>query len=206
MQIFRQLSFVLFFIVLLPLSACSSKLSLPYLSPDDRILAFGDSLTYGSGAKRNESYPYVLQKLLNRQVINAGIPGELSYQGLLRLPDLLDKFQPKLLILCHGANDILKRRDLDVMADNLIKMIVLAKERDISVVLLGVPQYSLFLTMLEQYNDIAEKMDVVLLADILPDILSDRTLKADYVHPNKAGYQLMADEIYAALQERGATD
>ena len=81
------------------------------------ILAFGDSLTFGYGAAKEQSYPAQLSALINRPVINAGISGELSGQGLTRLEALLALHKPQLLLLCHGANDMLKKRNLDVMAD-----------------------------------------------------------------------------------------
>lgn len=94
------LSFV--FVVLL--SACGDDApSISKLASDAVILAFGDSLTHGNGAKENESYPAVLQELTGRKVINAGISGEESEPGLNRLPGLLEQHKPQLLILCHGG-------------------------------------------------------------------------------------------------------
>jgi len=97
---------------LLLFSCGQEQPQLDKLSKDAVILAFGDSLTYGTGAKPAESFPVILEKLSNRKVINAGIPGELSSSGLDRFPEVLDKQQPELVILCHGGNDILRKKIL----------------------------------------------------------------------------------------------
>ena len=72
------------------------------------ILSFGDSLTYGFGAEYGFSYPDYLEKKIGLRVINEGINGELSSEGLLRLPLLLEQ-KPDLVILCHVGNDILNK-------------------------------------------------------------------------------------------------
>lgn len=128
----------------MPLAACSDKAKLLPLDADATILAFGDSLTYGTGTSRDKAYPAVLEKLIGRKVINAGIPGEISKKGLARLPDLIEKYHPDLIILCHGANDILRKLDLTKARNNLQQMISLAKTNGSEVVLIGVPEFSLF--------------------------------------------------------------
>lgn len=198
-----KIVFNIFILVLL--TACGSDApQLSGLSTNDVILAFGDSLTKGVGAKENESYPAVLQSLSGRKVINAGISGEQSTQGLARLPVLLEQYQPKLLILCHGGNDILRKKNLKTMETNIKQMINRAKERNIPVVLLGVPDFGLFLSSYEGYKEVAESTSVIFIEDLISGILSDESLKADSVHPNKDGYRIMAEKIYSVLQQAGA--
>jgi len=191
--------------LLLALTACSGgDADLPRLDANATILSFGDSLTRGTGADDGESYPDILAQLTGRSIINAGIPGELSEQGLKRLPALLDEHQPDLLILCHGGNDLLRKKDLGQMGANVRAMIKLAQDRAIPVVLLGVPQPTIFLSTAEIYSEIAESTGTLLIEDIIADVLSDNTLKSDPAHPNKQGYQRIAEEIYTVLQDAGA--
>ena len=191
-------------LICLLLAGCSDGPKLPPLAGDDVILAFGDSLTNGTGASAEESYPTVLAELSGRQVINEGVPGEVSADGLRRLPGVLEEYQPRLLILCHGGNDFLQQMDMIGMEANVRGMIRLAQDQNIPVVLLGVPRPGLFLASAEVYKNIAASTGVVFIEDLIPDILSDKALKSDTAHPNKEGYRMMAEAIYKVLQDAGA--
>ena len=139
-----------------------------------------------------------------RRVINAGIPGEETDRGLRRLSNLLDRYRPDLLILCHGGNDILRKRDPAATADNLRGMIDLARERDIPVVMMAVPDIGLFLGPADFYEEVAEDMRVPIEDDILADVLGDNRYKSDHVHPNAAGYARIAEALEVLLAEHGA--
>jgi lysophospholipase L1-like esterase len=194
-----------YLILLIFLTACSaSQQQLAPLPDDAVILAFGDSITYGTGANKSESYPAVLEISVNRKVINAGVPGELSMQGLRRLPKLLDKYHPDLLILCHGGNDILQKEDLAEAEANIRQMIILANNRNIPVILLGVPKPGLFLKDAELYNSIAENTEVTFIPNLIAKILSDAAMKSDPVHPNNTGYSKMASVLAGTLKNSGA--
>lgn len=187
------------------LAACSDDpVALPKLSPDAVVLAFGDSLTHGTGARDYQSYPAVLAKRTGRRVINAGVPGEETDKGLRRLAGLLDKYRPELLILCHGGNDILRKRDAAVTEANLREMIRMSRERDIPVVMIAVPNFGIFLSSAEFYADIADDLAVPIDDDILATLLADNHYKSDHVHPNAAGYARLADAVQALLTEHGA--
>jgi lysophospholipase L1-like esterase len=174
------------------------------LSRDAIILAFGDSLTKGTGAGETSSYPAVLAGLTGRTVINAGIPGELSAAGLRRLPRVLDTTSPQLMILCHGGNDLLRKRNPGQLAANIREMISLARQRGVDVVLIGVPRPGLLLGTANLYRDIAASMSVPLEADALADILGDAGLKSDPIHPNAAGYRVMAEALHEILRAAAA--
>lgn len=198
----RKYLFSLFIVI--GLTGCGKAVELPRLDNDAVVLSFGDSLTSGTGATKLESYPSMLEQLTGRKVINAGKAGELSGQGLQRLPALLDEYQPHLLILCHGGNDILRKQDLNQMGANVRAMIQLAKDRNIPVVMLGVPQPAIFLSSAVIYREIADSTGVVFIEDVIADVLGDNSLKSDPAHPNNYGYQRIAEEIYTVLQDAGA--
>jgi lysophospholipase L1-like esterase len=199
--------FRVFGLVLLPalLTSCGESSPLEYLDQDAVMLAFGDSLTRGVGAGEGESYPEVLQRLSGRRVVNAGVSGEVSAQGRERLPALLDELKPQLLILCHGGNDILRRLPKEQAVENLRAMIEAARERDIDVVLIGVPELSLLLPDSEPYYErLAEEFSLPFDGDTLPKLESQREYKADPIHLNGSGYRLLAEAVYELLKEHGA--
>lgn len=192
------------FTALLLVLACSEPSTLSPLPADAVVLAFGDSLTRGNGAGPEESYPAQLARLSGRTIINAGISGEESAAGLARLPGLLAQHQPRLLILCHGGNDFLRKRDVAQLESNIREMIALARTAGIEVVMLGVPRPGLFLSPAELYRNIAESSELLYIEDLIADVLSEKELKSDTVHPNNRGYRRIAETLYQELQEAGA--
>jgi lysophospholipase L1-like esterase len=192
------------FVALILLTLPNKSTKMNTLLPHDTILAFGDSITYGHGASHNESYPALLSSLSGHKVINAGINGETSDEGLQRLPQRLEDKSIKLMILCFGGNDILRRQSMDALKNNLKTMIRMAKIKEIDVLLVAVPNISLFgLAPLELYEEVAKEEKVPLLGGVLANILSQPSLKNDQIHPNALGYKQMAEKIYESLVENG---
>lgn len=193
------------FIILLLIGCGSDVPILSPLSPDAVVVAFGDSLTYGVGATTDKNYPAILSQLIQREVINAGISGERTAQGLARLPEILEKHQPDLLILCHGGNDILQKTGEAQAADNIIAMIQMAQDYETQVILIGVPKPKLFLSSAASfYAEIATKMKIPYDGKIMSKVLSKNSLKSDLIHPNSKGYQKIAEAIAELLQQAKA--
>ena len=191
-------------IALVLLGACGSDQALRPLATDAVILAFGDSLTFGTGAGRNESYPSVLGRMIGRTVVNAGVPGEVTATGLSRLPGLLQQHQPDLVVLIHGGNDMLRRQNRSHAADNLRSMIGLARDSGADVVLLGVPQPGLILRTATFYTDVAESTGTPLDGDVLADILQYTSNKSDPVQPNSRGCRMLAEAVRDLLADHDA--
>jgi len=134
------------------------------------------------------------------------VPGEISEKGLSRLSALIENHQPDLIIICHGANDILRKLNIHQTKINLQKMIDLARQNNSQVVLVAVPEFSLFLNPSPIYQELAEENHLPIANDILVDILSKNALKSDHIHPNAEGYQLLASNISLLLTKSGALD
>jgi len=181
----------------------SSEVETSHLDNGAVILAFGDSLTYGYGAVA-QAYPKELQTMIGREVINAGVSGEVSATGLKRLPKLLEKYHPSLVILCHGGNDILRRYSKETLKENLNQMIVLSRASGAQVLLVGVPGFGLFgLSTVPLYEELALETNVLYEGSILEKIESEPTLKSDRIHPNSIGYRMMAEAFAKLLKENG---
>ncbi|GAB4352891.1 MAG: arylesterase [Methylohalobius sp. ZOD2] len=199
---FRRLVGMAFLIGMLV--ACQQSERLSSVPETGIILAFGDSLTYGTGVGPEASYPAVLEALTGRTVINAGVPGEVTAEGLKRLPGLLEAYRPDLLILIEGGNDMLRRRPETRTRDNLSRMVSLAKEQGVPVLLVGVPKPGLLLASADFYPQLADELGVPYVDGVLADILSDQGLKSDLIHPNEPGYRRLAEVLADFLRERGA--
>src|SRR5690606_6434695 len=116
--------------IMVSLAGCGDKVpSVARLAATDVVLAFGDSLTYGTGAKAEDSYPAVLGQLIGRTVVRAGVPGEQTAGGLARLADVLDEHKPRLVIVCLGGNDMLRKGATADIEANLRKILQEIKSR-----------------------------------------------------------------------------
>ncbi len=196
--------FLLVFITILVLAlgaGCDRGPTLAPLSESATILAYGDSLTYGTGASRNEAYPEVLSHLLGRTVVNAGVPGETSQGGLARLPKVLEDVRPDLVILCLGGNDFLRRLDDQKLVVNMEEMIRMIRQSGSEVVVVGVPRPGLLIRTAPLYRDLADEFKLPYEGEVLQDILTDNALKSDAVHPNAAGYRKLAEALFHLIDK-----
>ncbi|WP_432470553.1 GDSL-type esterase/lipase family protein [Amphritea sp. HPY] len=199
----RQLLLALTLSCSILLAGCN-KPELSYLPEQATVLAFGDSLTVGVGTSTEHSYPAVLQRLSGRQVINAGVSGETTTAGLNRFPSLLDRYSPNLIVLLEGGNDILRNQSQQQLKQNLIEMIELSKQRDIELVLIGVPEKKLFSDSAPLYAELAEQYDLVHDNEIIAGLLRSASNKSDPIHFNQQGYQKLAQRIHQLMLDHGA--
>jgi lysophospholipase L1-like esterase len=186
------------------LAACGGQAKLIPLAPGAVVLAFGDSLTFGTGAGPRESYPARLEALIGRKVVASGVPGEVSAAGLARLSSALEEEKPQLVILCHGGNDLLRKLDDAQAANNLRAMVRMARAQGAQLVLIGVPKPGLLPSPAGFYEDIAKEFRLPYDGTTLRKILMDNALKSDLVHPNAAGYARLAEAVAALLKKAGA--
>lgn len=199
----RRIRIWLFIVSSICLLSCSDT-SLKTLSFDAKIMAFGDSLTVGKGVPKQYSYPSILASLTQLEVINAGISGETTQEGLLRFNFLLEKHQPDLIILLEGGNDILRNQNPVNTKDNLAAMIKQAQARSIDIILLGVPQKKLFSSSASFYNELADEYNLVFDGNIISELMRTPSAKSDAVHFNQKGYRLLAERVLELIQENSA--
>lgn len=187
------------------LVGCGEKVPrLSALAPSDVIVAFGDSLTFGTGAAEAESYPAALGRLLGRNVVSAGVPGEVTAGGLVRVQSVIDDHKPKLMIVCLGGNDMLRKIDEAQTTANLREIVKTITAQNIAVVLMGVPRPALVTSAPPFYAVIAKEFGIPYEGKIVTDVLYQRDQKADAIHPNAKGYRRMAEALAALLKKAGA--
>ena len=174
------------------------------LAATDVIVAFGDSLTFGVGATEAESYPIVLGQLIARKVVRAGVSGEVTEGGLARLQEVIDEHKPKLVIVCLGGNDMLRKVNEAHTKTNLRTIIKTIKAQGIAVVLVGVPKPALVTSAPPFFDEIAKEFGIPYEGKIVTDVLYQRDQKSDAIHPNAKGYRRMAEANAALLKKAGA--
>jgi acyl-CoA thioesterase I len=173
------------------------------------VLALGDSLTFGTGATPETSYPAVLSRLSGWNVVNAGVPGDTSAQALARTQPLLDEHKPALVLLCIGGNDLLRRMDEAALRQNIERICQTATQSSAQVLLVAVPKPTLaakFIGSLSDhklYGDVAEALKLPLHRQGWSEVLADERLRADAIHANAAGYEQFARGLLATLRASG---
>ncbi|PZP54058.1 MAG: arylesterase [Azospira oryzae] len=198
----RPLALALF---LLALAGCGGpRPQLAPLAPSDVVLAFGDSLTFGTGAPEDQSYPAVLGRLIGREVVRSGVPGETTGQALARLPGVLEEVRPRLVLLCLGGNDMLRKVNEQEIAENLRAMVRMIRDRGADVVLVAVPRPALLADPPAFYRAIAEEFRLPLEDQVVKEVLYSTGLKADPIHPNAEGYRRIAEALAELLRRSGA--
>jgi acyl-CoA thioesterase I len=198
-------TYVVYCLWLALLAGCGGSVpKLDRLAPSDVIVAFGDSLTFGTGATEAESYPIVLGQLIGRSVVRSGVPGEITEGGLARAQSVIDEHKPKLMIVCLGGNDMLRKVDEGETTSNLRAIIRTIKAQGIGVVLVGVPRPALLTSAPPFYEAIAKEFGIPYEGKIVTDVLYQRDQKSDAIHPNAKGYRRMAEALAALLKKAGA--
>ncbi len=160
------------------------------------VICLGDSLTQGVGASLGHDYPTLLSQALGMPVINAGVDGDETTDALRRLEaDVLAK-DPKLVVVELGANDFMNGRPLKKAFENLDEIVRQIEAHGAMVVVVGIPPGPIGDTLQRGYDRIIQKHHVAFVPKILDGIFANPRLQnADHLHPNDAGYALMAERI-----------
>lgn len=162
-------------------------------------VAFGDSLTEGYGAGRDEAYPVVFSRLTGIPVKNFGVSGDTTQDGLNRVEEVA-KLKPRVVLLCLGGNDTLRQIPRETTFANLEKLIDRFHREGSFVVLIGVRSASLLRDKNDEwFEKLAERKKVLLLDDILDGVMFNRALMSDQLHPNAKGYAQIAERFAAEL-------
>ncbi len=176
------------------------------------VLVLGDSISAAYGIAMEQGWVELLRQKLHAEgyptpVVNASISGETTSGGVRRLPALLDRHQPKIVVLELGGNDGLRGFPLAGIKSNLRRMIKLAQAAGAEVLLLGMripPNYGPAYTepFSQQYEQLAGTHDLVLVPFFLAGIAEDAALmQGDGIHPTAEAQPLLLAHVWPALQD-----
>jgi len=186
------------------LGGCKDKPRHAALPQGTTVLALGDSLTHGSGATPDTSYPALLALVSGWQVVNAGVPGESAAQGCERLPALIDEHRPQLVLVLLGGNDFLRRMPERGVIDALQSCVEFARSSRTDVALIPVPRFNAGgIRNAPLYEEAGRASDVPVLESGLASLLAQSAMRADAIHLNAAGYREMAMTIAESLRTQG---
>lgn len=194
---------------LLLLGACGKAVKQPAIAPGQVVLAFGDSVTFGTGAKPGEDWPSLLAAQTGWEVINAGIPGDTAMAGKNRIQALLDEHHPVLVIVEIGGNDFLRKRPANDVKEDIRTVLKSIKQSGAQVALVAVPELSLMSIVAGKpsdspiYKELAKEEGVPIVSEVFSDVLSKPEHCADRIHPNAKGYRQMASGLIARFSEIG---
>ena len=164
-------------------------------SAGEAIICFGDSLTEGVGAEPGEEYPTILSRLLGVRVLNAGHRGDTTARALERIHTSVVDKNPRLVILLLGGNDFLRQVPTGETRQNL-KEIVRQIQAHGSMVAIARIKLGFFT---DEYGPIfdetAAEFGAIYIPQVMKGIFNDVKLRSDQIHPNSAGYRLIAERI-----------
>jgi len=165
----------------------------------ETIVCFGDSLTYGTGAGTGMDYPSQLSRLIERPVINAGVPGDTTARALHRLErDVLAK-SPDVVLITLGGNDLKNGVAKDIAFENLKKIVEALQEQGARVIIGGLKFPLRDRGFGKAYRKLADETGASLIPNILEGIFGNRDLMSDPIHPNDKGYKIMAERFQEAM-------
>jgi len=169
---------------------------------DQKIICFGDSLTYGTGAGEGMDYPSQLSKMIAKSVINAGVPGDTTARARQRLErDVLAK-APDMVLITLGGNDLKNGLAKDNAFANL-KIIVESIQKTGARVIIGGLNFPIRDRGFGRaYKDLAAETGAFLIPNILEGIIGNRDLMSDPIHPNDKGYKIMAERFHRAMLQK----
>ena len=175
------------------------------------LLILGDSLSAGYGMDRDQSWVHLLDIRLQQhghayKILNSSISGDTTQGGLARLPRLLDRYQPVIVILELGANDGLRGVNPGVSRANLVSMIKQSQAVGATVLLAGIklpPNYGPeYLHRFESmYADLAVEFDTLLVPFFMDGVVfQPGMLQEDGIHPNEQGQPVLLDNVWRVLE------
>ena len=197
MKNFALCNYLLLFLCFLLISCSGPE---PVELTGENIICFGDSLTYGTGAPHDKSYPAQLSDMIGQRVINAGVPGDTTTRALERLEEDVLSQSPRIVLITLGGNDLKNGVRKDVAFRNLKTIIEAIQAEGGLVILGGVKFIILDKGYGEMYKKLTKETDIILVPNVLKGLIGKDKYMNDPIHPNGQGYTIMAERFYEAMK------
>tara|TARA_B110000495_G_scaffold88928_1_gene76696 strand:+ start:1437 stop:2072 length:636 start_codon:yes stop_codon:yes gene_type:complete len=195
----------------LVLSAINFLLIHNIFSDERKLLILGDSISAGYGIEEGNQWTEILQIKYNEQktelvIINASISGDTTGGGLSRIENLLNKYNPEILLIELGGNDALRGYPVKKIKSNLDKISSLAIEKKVEVLLMQIripPNYGR--RYVSAFENLFVEMGTQEGINLFPFMLQTVALNKDLmlpdgIHPNAKAQPLIAEFMYNKLQ------
>lgn len=187
------------FLLSLFVFGCGQKPPKNYPNSNTDIIAFGDSLTYGYGARRNESYPAYLSEMIGRDIVNLGVNGDTSAMGLARVREI-SKYKPYMVLVEFSANDFFRKVSKNETERNLREIVAQIQKTGAIVVLVDTGGALPMEAYTKIQKQIAQEYNTLFVPGIMNGIFNKESLKSDEIHPNAAGYKIVAEKVKKVIE------
>ncbi|MCD8513005.1 MAG: arylesterase [Nitrincola sp.] len=175
------------------------------------LLVFGDSLSAAYGIQPEQGWVALMEQRLDAEeytLINASVSGETTDGGLTRLPALLERHQPDLVLLQLGANDALRGLPIARIRDNLNALVTTIQSSGAEVIIIGIrippnygPQYTE--AFFNLYAEVADRFELVRVPFLLENVALDWNLmQSDGLHPNADAQPIILDNVWPYVESR----
>ncbi len=171
-----------------------------YPPKNEKVVAFGDSLIFGVGATKGKDFISLLGERIGKDIVNLGVSGNTTEDGIRRVNEVLEE-DPGIVILLLGGNDYLRRIPEEKTRENLETLIQTFTANGSVVVLLGVRGGILIDGRDDLYRELSEEYGTVYVEDVLDGIFRKSELMFDTIHPNDAGYAIIAERLSEVFEE-----
>lgn len=169
-----------------------------YPSSGETIVAFGDSLVQGVGSTVDGGFVTMLSKKVNTPIVNLGVRGDTTIDGLARVDEVLDK-NPKIVLLLLGGNDYLRKIPQEETFANLETIIETIQKEGSIVILLGVRGGVLKDSYKDDFESLANEFGTAYVPNVLDGLFAHPELMFDTIHPNDEGYEIIAEKVYPVV-------
>jgi len=170
-----------------------------YPLKEGSVVAFGDSLVDGVGSTRDNDFVSILSKMIGEEIVNLGVSGNTTAQGLLRIDEVLEK-QPRLVLVLLGGNDVIRRISKDETFQNLSEIVTKIQDEGAAVLVLGIRGGILSDTYNDDFKAFSRKHATAYVPNVLDGLIGTPGLMSDAIHPNNKGYLIIAQKILPVLE------